>query len=476
MRAAIYARVSTAEQAEKGYSLETQLEAARLIAFDADASCIDEFVDNGYSGEFLDRPELDRLRGNLKSIKYGIVIVYDPDRLARNLSHQLIITEEIEKSGAILKFVSVSFEHSPEGKLFYSIRGAISDYEKEKIKERTMRGKRGKARQGKLTYNDKPLGYDFNKDAQMYTINEAEAKTISLIYELCSKRHLGTRSIARELNLLGHRTKNGKKFYMAAVLRILTNPMYKGSKLAFRYYDKQIAQHKKQRILRDPSEWVEIPVPAIVDINTWDLAQKVLQENRIFCKRNARREYLLSGFARCGICGQTLHGLNYTANGYEYRYYYCDSHATETPCDNRYIPLDKLDREVWEYLQACITERNELPAITGEKTADDALRDRLNAALSDLKNRQAAILKWVRDGTLDISAAEKDLQSLKKEIDLTCAALNSIDGSKLPQHIAPQDVLAAATYEQKRRLLREWGVKVYVKRAPQSPVIWAFGR
>lgn len=77
-----------------------------------------------------------------------MIVIYDPDRLARNLAHQLIITEEIEKSGAKLLFVSVTFEASHEGNLFYSMRGAISAYEKEKIKERTTRGKKGKARTG----------------------------------------------------------------------------------------------------------------------------------------------------------------------------------------------------------------------------------------------------------------------------------------------------------------------------------------
>src|SRR5690242_2638446 len=101
-KAAIYARVSTAEQAEKGYSLETQLAECRRKAAELGASGVEEFIDDGYSGEFIDRPALARLRNHLESGQFSQVIVFDPDRLARNLAHQLIITEEIEKAGVKL--------------------------------------------------------------------------------------------------------------------------------------------------------------------------------------------------------------------------------------------------------------------------------------------------------------------------------------------------------------------------------------
>jgi len=64
MRVAIYARVSTTEQAEKGYSLETQIEACEKNA--PAGSSIEKFIDKGFSGEFLDRPAMIKLRECIK--------------------------------------------------------------------------------------------------------------------------------------------------------------------------------------------------------------------------------------------------------------------------------------------------------------------------------------------------------------------------------------------------------------------------
>ena len=58
MNIAIYARVSTAAQAEKGYSLETQVEACKQKALSLGATSIKEYVDDGYSGAYLERPAL----------------------------------------------------------------------------------------------------------------------------------------------------------------------------------------------------------------------------------------------------------------------------------------------------------------------------------------------------------------------------------------------------------------------------------
>jgi predicted site-specific integrase-resolvase len=103
---AIYVRVSTDQQAEKGYSLETQLAECRKKIKDLPkVLAVEEFIEDGYSGAYLERPALEKLRNALREKRFGAVIVYDPDRLARNLTHQLIITDEIESSGAHLHFV-----------------------------------------------------------------------------------------------------------------------------------------------------------------------------------------------------------------------------------------------------------------------------------------------------------------------------------------------------------------------------------
>lgn len=141
----VYTRVSTEEQAREGYSLASQLEACRTKATALGATEIVECVDEGASGEILTRPQLTRAREIMRQGGINAFVCLDPDRLARKLAHQLLITEEIERCGVRLEYVNFDRANNPEGNLLYAIRGAIAEYEKEKIKERTVRAK-GQAR------------------------------------------------------------------------------------------------------------------------------------------------------------------------------------------------------------------------------------------------------------------------------------------------------------------------------------------
>ena len=178
MNAAIYARVSTDWQAEHGYSIETQLESCRAKAKEIGATVIKEYIDDGYSGGFLERPGLDALRDAVSDGLYDVVIFHDPDRMARKLIHQLIITEELEKAGAAPVFVLERFYSSPEGQMNYQMKGVFAEYERAKIRERTMRGKRAKLRAGKAICDSHIYGYDFDRASSSYVVNPAEAAVV----------------------------------------------------------------------------------------------------------------------------------------------------------------------------------------------------------------------------------------------------------------------------------------------------------
>ena len=169
---AIYARVSTDAQAETGYSISDQIRTCREHA-EKNGLEIVEYIDDGYSGEYLERPALERLRDDLRAKLIHNVIVYDPDRLSRNLTNQLLLADEIEKANAQLIFITHDYDASPEGRLFFSIRGAISAFEKAKIRERTLRGKRSKALSGKLTFNDDAYGYTYDKENSMCIVKKS---------------------------------------------------------------------------------------------------------------------------------------------------------------------------------------------------------------------------------------------------------------------------------------------------------------
>ena len=178
MKAAVYARVSTDQQAEKGYSLETQIEACKARAGEKGALQIEEFVDDGYSGEYIERPALDELRARAGRGEFQIAVFYDLDRLARKSVTALVVAQELERARVEIVFVRDSFENNAEGRMFFQMRSAIAEFEREKIKERTLRGKKGKARKGLIISNARPLGYRFNARDSMYEIDAGQAELV----------------------------------------------------------------------------------------------------------------------------------------------------------------------------------------------------------------------------------------------------------------------------------------------------------
>lgn len=73
----------------------------------------------------------------------------------------LLLADEVDSAGAKLYLVTSSYDASPEGKLF-SMPGAIAEFEKTELRERTQRGKRAKALAGKVVFNDHAYGYDWD--------------------------------------------------------------------------------------------------------------------------------------------------------------------------------------------------------------------------------------------------------------------------------------------------------------------------
>jgi site-specific DNA recombinase len=179
---AVYARVSSDRQAQEG-TIEFQISAMREFAktngFQIDNDLV--FVDNGVSGTTLARPGLDALRDRAAAGEIDQVIVLNPDRFARKYSHQLLLVEEFQRLGVEILFVNRSISDSPEDQLLLQIQGVIAEYEKEKMVERSRRGKIHKAKQGKVSVlSGAPYGYVYipatDTEEARYEIHEREAE------------------------------------------------------------------------------------------------------------------------------------------------------------------------------------------------------------------------------------------------------------------------------------------------------------
>jgi site-specific DNA recombinase len=410
--AASYARVSTAEQADKGYSLPTQIEACLTLAaqhgYHVDPAHL--FTDD-YTGTSLNRPQLRRLRALVRSGTVQTVLVHDLDRLSRRLVHQLILTEEFERAGVPLLVVTTPRDtKTPEGQLLVNVQSVLAEYEREKLKERTLRGLRGRAQAGKPPGGTVPLGYRYHNGR--YEIDEGEARLVRRIFAMYIEEGLSINAIVKRLTAervpthSDRRQRHHKKldvgiWHGARVHGVLTSETYIGTL----YYNKteRIASatnpDKKTRWRQRPrEEWIEIPVPPILTQEVFDAAQAQTRRNAAQSRRNMKYDYLLSGRLVCGACGCRMHGQCDVRT--MRRFYKCTRPRWQlkTPCRGE-INAETLEATVWHAVEAALDNPARITAEVARRHAhavdqhDELVRER--EALERQRARcERDVAKW----------------------------------------------------------------------------------
>ena len=163
LRVALYARVSSEQQAEAG-TIGSQIEALRRrIAEDGLQIEVEyEFVDEGYSGATLLRPALERLRDMAAAGCIDRLYVHSPDRLARKYAYQVLLVDELKRCGVEIEFLNHDVGDTPEDSLLLQVQGMVAEYERAKILERSRRGKLHAARRGSVAVlAGAPYGYRY---------------------------------------------------------------------------------------------------------------------------------------------------------------------------------------------------------------------------------------------------------------------------------------------------------------------------
>jgi site-specific DNA recombinase len=336
--AALYARVSTDKQ-EKHETIASQIDALQRAAVEGGYEVVPEhvFVDGHHSGARLDRPALDRLRDLAAEGTFEAVLVYSPDRLARQYAHQVLLIEELARAGCRVVFLHHAFGQSPEQQMLLQIQGVFAAYERALMKERMRRGRLFAARQGRATWANAPYGFRYRPKTevlpQQLVLNEAEAEVVRQMYRWLVEEELSSYAIEKRLVRQGvsPRAGNTMGWRQSSVIDILRNPLYKGEG----YYNRTMAvdarrPHKDKgfkdyrpgnlrgRAERPRDEWILVRVPTIIDPQTWELAQAQLARNRERATRhNTKHAYLLRSLLICGRCGRRMVGF-WSPNGGRY--------------------------------------------------------------------------------------------------------------------------------------------------------------
>ena len=387
-RIALYARVSS-EQQVRGNTVASQLAALRERVVGAGLSVApeDEFVDEGYSGSTLLRPALERLRDAVAAGVVDEVHVLAPDRLARRYAYQVLLVEEFGRAGAEVIFADRPIGAGAEQDLLLQVQGMIAEYERAKLLERGRRGRRHAARSGSVSALGKmPFGYRYiAKDAgggvARVEVVAEDARWVRLMFAWIGLERLSLREVSRRLAEAGVATSTGRaRWDPTTIALMLRNTAYVGRAVFGRSRHVQApprlrplrgrphpARRPNSRVPAPREEWIEIPVPALVDPAVFEAAQAQLDENRRRRRELRRRPgWLLQGLVVCRRCGYAFYGK--MARGRvgnqqpaDYGYYRCtgtDAHrfAGQAVCDNRSVRSDRLEQAVWDEIRAVLED------------------------------------------------------------------------------------------------------------------------
>jgi len=373
MHVAVYARVSTVRQAQ-AQTTDQQLDRLRAHAEKRGWSLAADrvFRDDGYSGASLRRPGLDRLRDAAAGARLDRILITEPDRLARNYVHQVLLVEELQKHGAEVEFLDRPMSRDPHDQLLLQIRGAVAEYERTLIAERMRRGRLRKLRAGTLLpWTRPPYGYrldpDRPRDPAGVRLDEAEAAVVRDLFAWFADEGATIYELRRRLDQFGVVSPRGCRTWNGSALHgVLTNPTYLGQVFANRVRARP-AERRRSALLPvgrsgtgatravDAAEWIAVaPVPALVGQAQFDRAQERLAYNRRMARRNNRvHPYLLRGLVSCGQCRLGCSGLH-MPTGYDY--YVCRTKTQSLlllsgkRCPARYIPARALEELVWRDL------------------------------------------------------------------------------------------------------------------------------
>jgi site-specific DNA recombinase len=370
--AAIYARVSS-EQQREAHTIASQtaalIELARTLDLEVPKAWI--FEDEGYSGATLERPGLERVRDLAADGQIQAVLVYSPDRLSRKYAYQILLIEELARHGVETRFLNVPPGVTAEDQLLVQFQGMIAEYERAQILERSRRGKRHRAQAGEISVlSGAPYGYRYIRKSDeapaSYVVIDAEARVMRQVYEHYTTAGWSIGAITRWLNDQGVATrKPGARWERSMVWAMLRNPAYRGAacfgktRVATRQRvtrplrmrggtaPRDSASHERPR-----EEWVEIPVPALIDESTFARAQELLHENKVRARRRTIQPSLVQGLVSCRRCGYALSRTSTRSSARLIHYYRCIGsdawrHLGGPRCTSRPVRQDLLDETVW---------------------------------------------------------------------------------------------------------------------------------
>jgi len=437
MRAALYCRVSSDSQRDK-QTIETQ---KRLLADYVEREgwkIFGWYIDDGITGTSIEaRPAFTKLLSDAEARKFDVVVVVDIDRLTRSddIRQRALIDYTLKENGIKVAVAStgelLDLDNSMH-ELIHTIKTWIAKEDRKKILQRMAEGRMTKLLQGKFLGSRTTYGYCKDESGHLI-IDELEAEVVREIFRLYTADGISMNNIAYALDGKGYLRRDGSRWTPAKIHRTIKSTIYKGELYLNR---------EKARKPLPKSEWIKIEVPAIIDSETWDLAQERAKTNKIFAKRRLKNLYLLRGVIYCGECGSKMTSRTYFYGGSKpdarYVCYHRDQRRKTGGCVLPSLLSRKADEAVWNLVEDLVKDSNVLRRVlrvsqSGQKETEALIRREVEDLEKKLNRKQLErdrILRLYRKSVIGDAEVERQLSEVQTAEDMM-RATKRIEENKL---------------------------------------------
>jgi site-specific DNA recombinase len=481
IRAALYLRVSTGRQADNDLSIPDQRRQAKAYCASRGWEIAADYVEPGASATDDRRPEFQRMidAATTKPPAFDVILVHSFSRFFRDQFQLEFYVRRLAKAGVRLVSITQELGDDPMSNMIRQIMALFDEYQSRENAKHTLRAMKENARQGFWNGALPPIGYRIVEAAEQrghrtkksLEIDPIQAETVRSIFRFAregngSSGPMGVKSIAKHLNEARIRTRDGERWGVDAVHKVLTRTMYIGR---HRFNTK----YWKTRERKPEAEVVEMIVPPIIDVAEFEAVQTLLKARSpaMTAPRVVSGPTLLTGICFCAACGGAM--TLRTGKSGRYRYYTCCTKARqgESGCKGRTVPMDKLDSMVAEHIEHRLLQPKRLEQILS-RVLDrrEELAERRTAHIAELRKRASeaeAKLKRlyyaIEDGIADVSdpMLKERVTELKAVRDQARADAERAEGAldRLGPCITPQALKTFASQARKRMRIEGGGYR-----------------
>ena len=386
----LYARKSTDVEDKQVRSIEDQIAELRAFAKQEDLNVADVFIEK-QSAKIPGRPIFGEMLKKVEDGEANGILAWHADRLARNSVDGGRIIYLLD-CGHIqtLKFPTLWFENTPQGKFMLNIAFGQSKYYVDSLSENTKRGLRQKVKRGEYP-GPAPIGYINDSRTKSVIVDRKKAKIIREAFELYAEGNSRLEDICDFLAQRGILSRGGKRIHKTRATFILSNPFYMG---LFRY-SKELHEGKHEPIIAK---------------KIFDKVQEVLKQRGRPHHKTKYEPQDFCGLMKCGACGMSITGeyrvkKQKNGNTHDYIYYHCTKKNKSIKCLEPCIRQEELDKQISSLLQKFSLRLDWAEKLLGMAEADkDKTAQSVSAFVLESQNQIRAIqtkLQRLLDGYLE---------------------------------------------------------------------------